>query len=383
MTSGKGDVWENGRVSHPVRAVVSDAAIRRNVAALRARTAAAVMAVVKADAYGHGARHAARAAVEGGATWLGIAQVEEAVALAPDLPAARVLAWLHTPRTDLRAALRLGIDLGVGDRGAVEHVADTAAALGRTARVHLKVDTGMARGGVLPDQWPDLVRAALGRRELEVVGIWSHLARADEREDPTTARQTELFADAVARAEMLGAAPEVRHLAASAGLLWHPETHFDLVRPGISVYGMAPDGSDPAALGLEPAMRLEAELTLVKRVPAGTPVSYGHTATVGETTLGVVPLGYADGVPRQASNRGATVGVGGRTAPVVGRICMDQFVVDLGPDAPEAAGDRVTVWGPGGPAVEDWARAAGTINYTITTQVGPRVPRVHVEDPWT
>ena len=146
-------------MSPPVRAVVSDAAIRRNVAALRARTAAAVMAVVKADAYGHGARHAARAAVEGGATWLGIAQVEEAVALAPDLPAARVLAWLHTPRTDLRAALRLGIDLGVGDRGAVEHVADTAAALGRTARVHLKVDTGMRRIGCPPEAAPDLARA--------------------------------------------------------------------------------------------------------------------------------------------------------------------------------------------------------------------------------
>ncbi len=216
-----------------------------------------------------------------------------------------------------------------------------------------------------------------------MVGIWSHLARADEREEPTTARQAEVFADAVARAERLGITPEVRHLAASAGVLWHPATHFDLVRPGISLYGMAPDGSDPGALGLVPAMTLEAELTTVKRVPAGTPVSYGHTATVGATTLGVVPLGYADGIPRQASNRGLAVTVGGRPAPVVGRICMDQFVVDLGPDATERAGDVVRLWGPGGTSIEDWARAADTINYTITTQVGPRVPRVHVEEPWT
>jgi alanine racemase len=262
-------------------------------------------------------------------------------------------------------------------------VADAAASLGRRARVHLKVDTGMARGGVRPEDWDDLVRAVLARPELEVVGLWSHLARADEPEAPTTAHQTALFAEAVARARALGVEPEVRHLAASAGTLWHPDTHFDLVRPGVSIYGMAPDGSDPAVHGLVPAMRLEAELVNVKRVPADTPVSYGHAATVGPTTLGVVPLGYADGIPRQASGRGAAVAIGGRRAPVTGRICMDQFVVDLGPDAEERAGDVVIVWGPGGPTAEDWARAAGTINYTITTQVGARVPRIHVEDPWT
>lgn len=370
-------------MSFPARAVVSSAAIRRNVTALRGRTAAAVMAVIKADAYGHGALPVAHAAVAGGATWLGIAQVDEAVALRPELPGVRVLAWLYTPRSDVRDALRRDIDLGVGSPWAVDHVADAAAALGATARVHLKVDTGMGRGGVLPDEWDGFVRAALRRPELEVVGIWSHLARADEPDHPATARQAELFADAVARAEALGATPEVRHLAATSGVLWHPETHFDLVRPGIGIYGLVPDGSDPARAGLSPAMRLEAELAAVRRVPAGTPVSYGHTETVGATTLGVVPLGYADGIPRQASGRGAGVGVGGRFAPVVGRICMDQFVVDLGPDAPEGAGDVVRLWGPGGPAVEEWARAANTINYTITTQVGPRVPRVHVEDPWT
>lgn len=367
----------------PSRAIVSGAAIRHNTEVLRSRTSSQLMAVVKADAYGHGAVHAARAAVDGGATWLGIAQVGEAVALRHGLPEVPVLAWLFSPHTDVREAIAAGIDLGLNAPWAVQHVADAAAALGTTARVHLKVDTGMARGGVRPEEWDSFVRAALARPELVVIGIWSHLARADEREEPTTARQAEVFADAVSRAEALGADPEVRHLAASAGVLWHPATHFDLVRPGISLYGMAPDGSDPGALGLVPAMTLEAELTTVKRVPAGTPVSYGHTATVGATTLGVVPLGYADGIPRQASNRGLSVTVGGRPAPVVGRICMDQFVVDLGPGATERAGDVVRLWGPGGASVEDWARAADTINYTITTQVGPRVPRVHVEEPWT
>lgn len=372
-----------GTMSIPVRAVVNDFAIRQNVSTLGARTSADVMAVIKADAYGHGAVQVGRAAVEAGATWLGVSHVDEAVQLRSDLPDVRMLAWLQSPHTDLREALRTDVDLAVSAPWAVDHVADSAAAVGGTARVHLKVDTGMSRGGAHPDQWEDLVRAALRRRELEIVGIWSHLARADERDDPTTGHQIDVFVDAVTKAEALGVTPEVRHLAASSGLLWHPDTHFDLVRPGIAVYGLAPDGSDPAALGLVPAMRLEAELVLVKRVPAGTHVSYGHTATVGDTTLGLIPLGYADGIPRQASNKGARVEVGGRFVPVVGRICMDQFTVDLGPDAAEVAGDVVRVWGPGGPSAEEWASAADTVNYTIVSQVGPRVPRVHVDDPWS
>lgn len=377
-------------MQYPARAVVNLAAIRHNVANLASRTEAAVMAVVKADGYGHGGVAVARAAVEAGAAWLGIAQLDEAVAARPHLPDVPLLCWLWSPSADVRHAIATGIDLSISAPWAVDHIADAAADLGRPARVHVKVDTGMARGGVRPEDWEDLLRRVRRRPELEVTGIWSHLARADERDSTATARQIELFMDALDTAERLGVQPRVRHLAASAGVLWHPAAHFDLVRPGVSIYGMAPDGSDPAALGLVPAMRLEAELVGVKRLPAGTPVSYGHTAVVGPTTIGIVPLGYADGIPRQASNRGAFVTVNGRRADVVGRICMDQFLVDLGPDSDAAAGDLVRLWGPlagedpaGRPDADTWARAADTINYTITTQVGVRVPRVHVEETWS
>jgi len=378
-------------MTYPSRAVVNLTAIRHNVANLRARTDAELMAVIKADGYGHGGIAVGRAAVDAGATWLGIAQVGEALALRAELPAVPVLAWLYSPSTDVRGAITGGIELSLSAPWAIEHVAAAAADVGRRARVHLKVDTGMARGGVRPEHWEEFVRQARGTRGLEVVGIWSHLARADELECDTTATQLGIFTDALERAERLGVRPEVRHLAASAGTLWHPGTHFDLVRTGVSMYGMAPDGSDPAALGLVPAMRLEAELINVKEVPAGTPVSYGHTATVGPTLVGVVPLGYADGVPRQASNRGAFVTVNGERADVVGRICMDQFLVDLGAESAARSGDVARLWGPfagegaagSRPTVDDWARAAATINYTITTQVGARVPRVNVEETWS
>ncbi len=377
-------------MQYPARAVVNLAAIRHNVATLAARTDAALMAVVKADGYGHGGVAVARAAVEAGASWLGVAQLAEALEQRPELPGVPMLCWLFSPSADVRPAIAQDIDLSLNAPWAVDHVADAAADLGRRARVHLKVDTGMARGGVRPEQWPDFVRQALSRPELEIVGVWSHLARADELDSTTTAEQVAIFRAAVETATRLGARPALRHLAASAGVLWHPDSHFDLVRTGVSIYGMAPDGSDPAALGLVPAMRLEAELVNVKKLPAGTPVSYGHTAAVSrDTTVGVVPLGYADGIPRQASNR-AFVTVNGARAAVVGRICMDQFIVDLGPDSTAVPGDLVRVWGPlagelpssGRPDADSWARAADTINYTITTQVGPRVPRVHVEEQW-
>lgn len=308
---------------------------------------------------------------------LGIAQVAEAVDLIADLPDVPVFSWMYSPNTDLAPALDAGIELSVGALWAVESVVAAARLAGVRARVHLALDSGMAREGSRLEEWDGLVAAALAAPELDVVGIWSHLSAADEPEAPTTARQLDIFTEALTRAERAGARPEVRHLAASAGILWHPDTHFDLVRAGIAIYGLAPDGSEPARLGLTPAMRLEAELTGVKRVPAGTLVSYGGTAMVGPTVLGIIPLGYGDGIPRQASGRGAWVSVGGRRADVAGRICMDQFVVDLGPDSDVAPGDIAVLFGagPGLPTAEMWARAADTINYTITTAVGTRVPR--------
>lgn len=375
----------------PARAVVDLTAIRDNVAALvRHAGGAAVMAVVKADGYGHGRLPAARAALAGGAGWLGVAQLAEAVTLRAGLEAAgitgvRVLTWLYTPGADLEAGLRADLDLSVGAPWALAEVVAAARRTGRPARVHLQVDTGMTRGGARPERWPELVRAALEAEAddaVRVVGVWSHLACADDPASPVTAQQVERFEEAIAVAEDAGARPEVRHLAASGGLLLHPATHFDLVRPGIAVYGLspAPEVLPAAAAGLRPAMRVEADLSLVKAVPAGTPVSYGHTArTATDTVLGIVPVGYADGVPRHASDR-APVQVAGRRGRILGRVCMDQVVVDLGPGG-ASAGETAVLFGDGrdgGPTADDWAAAAGTINYEIVTRFGPRLPRVYV-----
>jgi alanine racemase len=377
----------------PARAVVDLAAIRGNVRALAAHARTAqVMAVVKADAYGHGLLPAARAALEGGATWLGTAQIGEALALRAAGFDARVLTWLYAPGAPLEQAVAADIDVSVAAPWALDEVADGARRAGRTARVHLKVDTGLGRNGVTPDRLAELLDAALRLQAegvLDVVGLWSHFAFADEPRHPTVLAQAEVFADAVALAESMGARLEVRHIANSAATLTNPAVHYDLVRPGIAVYGLSPvpQLGGPADFGLVPAMTLEAELATVKTVGAGQGVSYGHAyVTAGETVLGVVPLGYADGIPRHASGStghpGGPVLVGGRRLGIAGRVCMDQFVLDLGPGALEVAGDRVELFGTGvdgGPTAEDWARSAGTISYEIVTRLGSRVPRVHVD----
>ena len=251
--------------------------------------------------------------------------------------------------------------------------------------MHLKVDTGLSRGGSTTGDWPDVVEAAAKAEAdglLRVVGVWSHLAYADAPDHETNARQARVFREALDVAAGAGLRPEVRHLANSAAALTAPEQHFDLVRPGIAVYGLSPvpDMATSARLGLRPAMTLTASLVLVKRVPSGSGVSYGHMYTTAtETTLGVVPLGYADGVPRAASNVGP-VWVTGRRRTVAGRVCMDQLVLDLGDDAAEV-GDEVVLFGTGEagePTAQDWADATGTISYEIVTRVGPRVPRVYV-----
>jgi alanine racemase len=362
-------------------------AIRANVSALKARTPAEVLAVVKADGYGHGLVPSARAAVEGGATWLGTALLDEALALrSAGITGPRVLAWLLGPGDAWAEGLRGDVDLSVSAGWALEEVVAAARQTGLVARVHLKVDSGLSRGGAALADWPDLVdaaRKAEAEGAVRVVGLWSHLAYADAPGHPTIARQAEVFRDAVAHAESAGIDPEVRHLANSAATLTAPEQHFDLVRPGIAVYGLSPvpDVGGPSAYGLRPAMTLAADLVLVKRVPAGSGVSYGHIYTTDrETTLGLVPLGYADGVPRAAGNLGP-VRVAGRTRTVAGRVCMDQLVLDVGDDD-VAVGDEVVLFGPGddgGPTAQDWAEATGTISYEIVTRVGPRVPRVYVD----
>ncbi|MFK0170197.1 alanine racemase [Streptomyces sp. NPDC090306] len=371
------------------RAEIDLAALRANVRALRDRApGAALMAVVKADAYGHGAVPCARAAVEAGATWLGTATPEEALALrAAGIPASvRVMCWLWTPGGPWRRAIEEDIDVSVSAMWALGEVVEAARAAGRPARVQLKADTGLGRNGCQPGpDWDELVGAALAAEAaglLRVTGLWSHFACADEPGHPSIAAQLTVFRAMLAEAEGRGVRPEVRHIANSPATLTLPASHFDLVRTGVSVYGISPSPEigTPADLGLRPVMTLSASLALVKQVPGGHGVSYGHHyVTPGRTTLGLVPLGYADGVPRHASGAGPVL-VGGKWRTVAGRIAMDQFVVDLGGDEPQV-GSRAVLFGPGDggePTAEDWAQAAGTIAYEIVTRIGSRVPRVHV-----
>ena len=371
----------------PACAQVDLDAITSNVAALKGRAGSAeVMAVVKADAYGHGLVPSARAAVRGGATWLGVAQLPEAVELKQaglDVP---VLSWLHVPGQDFAEALALGVDLGVSTQWALDQVLAAAGATGRTARVHLKVDTGLGRNGAWgTDLDAILAGAARAQSEgaLEVVGIFSHFAYADAPDHPTVRAQQQRFGEVLDHAARAGIRPHVRHLANSAATLTNPSAHYDLVRPGVSVYGLSPvpDLGSPEDFGLREAMRLLARLSSVKDCPAGQGISYGHTyTTTTDTRLGLVPMGYSDGIPRHASGVGP-VQVGGRRHTIAGRVCMDQVVLDLGPGSTAVAGDEAVLFGVGAegePTAQDWARAIGTINYEIVTRVGSRVPRAYL-----
>jgi alanine racemase len=268
---------------------------------------------------------------------------------------------------------------------ALREVTAAAEAAGIPARVQLKADTGLGRGGCQPADWTELVSEALSAEErglIDVTGLWSHLACADEPGHPSIRAQLDRFREMVTYAEERGVRPEVRHIANSPATLTLPESHYDLVRTGIAVYGISPSPEigTPADFGLRPVMTLSASLALVKHVPGGHGVSYGHHyVTAGATTLGLVPVGYADGVPRHASGTGPVL-VGGKWRTVAGRVAMDQFVVDLDGDEP-VPGSEAILFGPGDrgePTAEDWARAAGTIAYEIVTRIGTRVPRVYV-----
>lgn len=345
-----------------------------NLEVLRGLVApAAVMGVVKADAYGHGVIPVARALADAGVDWLGVADVDEALALRAAGIETPLLAWLHGSPADFGAAVAADIDVAVSS---LEQL-DAAARAG--ARVHLKFDTGLSRNGIAPEHVEAVIAKSVEHERagrLRVRGLMSHLSGASHGDD---ADQRDTFAALVATAEGAGLDPEVRHLAASLAAITQPDARFDLVRIGIALYGVQPDPSvDVAALGLRPVMTLATSVSAVRRVPAGTGISYGYVhRTDAPTTLALVPLGYADGIPRHASGR-AEVAIGGVRYPQVGRIAMDQFVVDVG-DASVAVGDEVIVWGDpaeGVPSADEWADAAGTIGYEIVTRVGPRVSRV-------
>jgi alanine racemase len=360
--------------------VVDVAAIRHNVRLLKELTGTQMMTVVKADGYGHGLAEAARAARDGGADWLGVATIDEALALRAAGDTGRVLCWLTVPGEDWTAAIERGVDVTAYSVAELDEIAAT----GRRARVQLKVDTGLSRGGAPLSHWPEVVaRAQRGvvAGEWTVTGIWSHFSSSDEPEDPANDAQEQLFLEALDRATRAGLRPEVRHLANSAAAILRPSSRFDLVRCGIASYGLDPAPGATPEIGLRPAMTARARLAMVKPVAAGASVSYGRTWVADRgTTLGLVPAGYADGLIRAGGDR-AEVQVGGQRRKVRGRICMDQLVVDLEGDDP-GAGAEATLFGTGEhgePTAQDWAEACGTISYEVVTRIGGRFVRRHVD----
>lgn len=353
-------------------------AYRANIARIRELTETPyLIAVVKADGYGHGAAEIAAAAAEAGVDMLGVADIDEALALIAagiDLP---MLAWLHSARTDFTAAIELDVRLGVSSSEQLHQIVTAAQALQRTAIVHLKVETGLNRSGVRARDWAELVSnaaAAEAEGHVRVEGLFSHLANVSIDENRV---QAERFVAAVAVAEQAGLQPNLRHLAASEGALTDDSLGFDAIRVGIASYGLTPlSASEPASTwGLTPVMSLSSEVALINQIDAGQGVSYGHDWIANESTrVALVPIGYADGLPRAASNR-AEVSISGTRYPVLGRIAMDQIVVGIG-DAPVAVGDRVDIWGDpetGAPTADDWAGWAGTIGYELVTKIGRRV----------
>ncbi|MCL8027232.1 alanine racemase [Nocardioides bruguierae] len=377
--------------------VVDLAAVRHNLRTIDALVGddVATMAVVKADAYGHGALEVARAAREAGTPWLGVATVPEALALREAGDVGRLLCWLVLPGEDLTAAVAADVDVTAATTAHLDLLARAVEASGRPARVQLKVDTGLSRSGSTAEAWPALVAAARAG-ELEgrwrVTGVWSHLAAAEEPEHPANAQQAAAFHAALAVVEEAGLRPEVRHLANSAAALLHPDLRLDLVRIGLATYGLDPAPDVAHGTDLRPAMTVTAPLTMVKQVPEGTSVSYGwRWSAPAPTTLGLVPVGYADGLPRAAAGNDrpgpagapAEVEVGGRRRPLRGTVCMDQVVVELGPAGTEvgaAVGDVVRLVGPApAPSAQEWAQACGTISYEIVTRLGGRLVRRHVD----
>ena len=360
-------------------------AITQNFKSIKSRTTADVLAVVKADAYGHGLIPVSKALEEAGADWFGTALLEEAINLRKAGILKPIISWLTPLGEDFKSAIDLDIDLGIPSIDLLDEVIKTASLTGKTARIHLEIDTGMSRGGVL-SEWDQLIKSVLAGvnlKQLKVIGIWSHFARADEPDELMNQEQLSLFEEKVNQAKAAGIDAQFIHIANSAALFTNKSSHKNIIRSGIALFGLSPDIKtigDSSSLGLKPAMKLKAKLNLVKDVKAGASVGYGGTAVIkSDTKLGVVALGYADGIPRNTNNL-AGVFVDKKRAPIIGRVSMDQFVVDLGITSTAKTGDEVIVFGDGSSGeytVDEWAKAANTINYEIITRIGPRVPRIY------
>lgn len=358
-------------------AIIDLSAIKHNVELLKKTSGTKLLAVVKADAYGHGLVPVAKAAISAGADYLGVALLEEAIALREAGIEAPILAWLVQPGSDFKKAIELDIDLAAASLKALQEISNASES--KKARVHLEVDTGMTRGGFLAE-WDQLTAEHL--KNVEVVGIFSHFARADEPGEAQNEKQLARFNEMVERVHSFGFTNVIRHLSNSAATIKNHAAAFDMVRAGIAMYGLSPDVAtlgNSQSLALRPAMQLRAAMYLVKDVPAHTPVGYGATeSTSAETKLGVIAMGYADGIPRIA--HGAGVWSAGKKAFSIGRVSMDQFVVDLGAQSKAQSGDWVVIFGNGSHGeytADDWGAASQTINYEIVTRIGPRVPRIY------
>lgn len=360
-------------------------AIAANLRKVIHETKVDVCAVVKADAYGHGLIPIAQTATDAGAKWLGVALLEEAINLRTHGLSIPIIAWLTPIGEDFDNALRHDIDLGISSVALLEKVLAAGERTGITPRIHVEVDTGMTRGGVL-NEWPTFLKkvsAATLSEKVELVGFFSHFARADEPNEIENKLQLKKFTELLSELKATGVTPKYLHLANSAAALSNPNSTFDFVRLGIAMYGLSPDVKNMGGsktLGLTPAMTLRAKLHLVKQVPAGVAVGYGGSEiTTRETKVGIVAMGYADGIPRNATSA-TGVFFNGERAPIIGRVSMDQFVVDLGANSKAITGDEVIVFGAGAVGeytVDDWASASSTINYEIVTRIAVRVPRIY------
>jgi alanine racemase len=368
-----------GRLDRLTAFIDLDAAAH-NTRVVAEYAAAPVMAVLKADAYGHGAPRIARAALAAGATELGVTTIDEALALRADGIDAPILSWLST--SGYTDAIAADIRLGVSSPRQLAAVIADARRLGRPAVLHVKVDTGLSRNGVAPAEWSAMVEdlvAAERAGTVELQGVFTHLAHADTPDHPFLDIQRDRLVAAAADLRAAGLTPTQVHAANSAAALTREDLHFDLVRPGIALYGGIPvPGRD---FGLRPVMTLAAPVILLKTLKAGEGVSYGHTwHAPRDTVVGLIPAGYADGVFRNLSGR-FEVGIGGRRFPSVGRVCMDQFVVDLGPDGGGVSeGDTAVLFGVGGPSAGDWAQLLGTIDYEVLTAVHGRTHRRYLPE---
>lgn len=354
-------------------------AIIENVNQLLKLTGVRLMAVVKANGYGHGITEMVRVAASAGATYCGVARVEEAFELRRAGIATPILVLGYTPDEHLADAIGRNVTLTIFHPEQVEALSAAVNVAGRPAIVHVKVDTGMSRLGAQPEMAYQLLGRLTKIPAVEVEGIFTHFARADEPGDPTTTLQERKFLDLLAEIEAAGLRPQLVHAANSAAALTRPSTHLDMVRIGIAMYGLEPSVSVPLPEGFQPALAWKAHLTHVQQYPAGTGVSYGHIyKTRREERIGVVPVGYGDGYRRVEGN---TVLIHGQRVPVVGRVCMDQLMVQLD-EVPQAkVGDEVVLLGHQG---EEYIRAVEiatrweTINYEMVCGLGARVPRVYI-----